>query len=241
MMSYTFGSQRMGSVLERSPSYQAAVRAQQAKERERLEGSKVLTFQPQKAQKTNIADRCELDRLNLWLEYHSERPSTDCIIKWNAIKYGVTVADLKGNSRIHTIVEARHRTVADIHRKRPDMSLPAIGQAMGGKDHTTVLNSLNKCGIASAKKEYSFDPEKVRQKYVDGMTISEIADEMRVPEGKVYQATKDIRISVYDRTHMRILKYSHLPIKEIMSKTGYAINTVREHIRAANRATKQAA
>lgn len=62
-----------------------------------------------------------------------------------------SIADLKGVRRSRKLVKVRQLAVYEVRRQRPDMSLPAIGRWFGGRDHTTVLHSVNK--IAALRGE----------------------------------------------------------------------------------------
>jgi len=65
------------------------------------------------------------------------------IMQATADYFGVQTADLKGNSRSRVLVNAR-QVAMYLCRELTDMSLPRIGQAFGGRDHTTVMHANKK-------------------------------------------------------------------------------------------------
>lgn len=69
--------------------------------------------------------------------------SPDVILKTIAESYHVSIDDLKGNSRRREISLARQIGMY-LMRQHTDLSLPRIGEAFGGKDHTTVMYSCDK-------------------------------------------------------------------------------------------------
>ena len=67
----------------------------------------------------------------------------DFIQRCVAEEFGITLSELRTKKRNKNIVLPR-QVAMYLSRELTDMSLPEIGAAFGGKDHTTVLHSYNK-------------------------------------------------------------------------------------------------
>lgn len=70
-------------------------------------------------------------------------PRIDDIIIAVAYEFVVTPEQILSVSRVNEIVVPRH-VVSYIAREMTPYSFPAIGRMMGGRDHTTILNSWKK-------------------------------------------------------------------------------------------------
>lgn len=70
------------------------------------------------------------------------RPTARDVATEEAAKYGYTFREIIADDRRKVIAQARHRVVFAIYTRCPHLSLPQIGRALGGRDHTTMLNSL---------------------------------------------------------------------------------------------------
>jgi chromosomal replication initiator protein len=57
--------------------------------------------------------------------------------------FGISRAELVGSSRAATPLRARQVAIF-LTRELTDLSLPQIGRLYGGRDHSTVLNSLRR-------------------------------------------------------------------------------------------------
>ncbi len=65
------------------------------------------------------------------------------VIGQTASYFGLTIDDLCGSSRSRVLVTARQIAMY-LCRELTDLSLPKIGQAFGGRDHTTVMHANRK-------------------------------------------------------------------------------------------------
>jgi chromosomal replication initiator protein len=69
--------------------------------------------------------------------------SVSLIMSETASYFGLTLDDLCSTSRTRQLVSARQIAMY-LTRELTDLSLPKIGQAFGGRDHTTVMHANNK-------------------------------------------------------------------------------------------------
>jgi chromosomal replication initiator protein len=69
--------------------------------------------------------------------------TADQIMAATSDYFGVSLDDLKGHSRSRVLVNAR-QVAMYLCRELTDLSLPRIGQAFGGRDHTTVMHADRK-------------------------------------------------------------------------------------------------
>lgn len=92
----------------------------------------------------NINLEMAADVLQDLLPSQEARPlTTDEILATTADSFGFTISDLTGPSRRQPL--ARSRQVAMyLCRDLTDLSLPKIGSVFGGRDHTTVIHSVDK-------------------------------------------------------------------------------------------------
>lgn len=83
--------------------------------------------------------------------------SPETIMKAIVETYGISMEDLKSNSRRREISLARQIGMY-LMRQHTDLSLPKIGEEFGGKDHTTVMYSCEKVSVLETK-----DPDIAQQ------------------------------------------------------------------------------
>jgi len=77
--------------------------------------------------------------------------SAATIIGQTASYFGLTIDDLCSTSRSRTLVTARQIAMY-LCRELTDLSLPKIGDAFGGRDHTTVMHAYRKIQSQMAEK-----------------------------------------------------------------------------------------
>jgi len=77
--------------------------------------------------------------------------TADQIMASTADYFGVSLEDLRGHSRSRVLVNAR-QVAMYLCRELTDLSLPRIGQAFGGRDHTTVMHADRKIRLQMAER-----------------------------------------------------------------------------------------
>ncbi len=88
------------------------------------------------------------------------------IIKVVAEYYNIPIRDIKGSRRVQNITKAR-QVAMFISKELTDLSLPEIGRAFDGKDHTTVLYAAKKINQALANDTSLSDDIKNIKKQLD--------------------------------------------------------------------------
>jgi chromosomal replication initiator protein len=78
------------------------------------------------------------------------------IMSETATYFQLTLDDLCSTSRTRHLVNARQIAMY-LTRELTDLSLPKIGQAFGGRDHTTVIHATNKIGGLMQERHAIFD------------------------------------------------------------------------------------
>jgi len=73
-------------------------------------------------------------------------PISRRIINAIADEFGLTVREMIGHSRDAKYVRPRH-IAAGLMIELTQMSLPAIGRQLGGRDHTTIINSRTRFAV----------------------------------------------------------------------------------------------
>lgn len=72
-----------------------------------------------------------------------ERRPARAIIDLVSQAHGISYAEIMGRSRVNPIVAARQAAMFEVHKRRPDLTLPQLGKIFG-KDHTTILHAIRK-------------------------------------------------------------------------------------------------
>ncbi len=97
-------------------------------------------------------DVCK-EALKDMLKYETiDKKSIKYIKKITADMFGTTVTELEGSKRTKNITLPR-QVAMFVAREVTDMSLPKIGDAFGGRDHSTVIHAIDKITKDIAKNE----------------------------------------------------------------------------------------
>ena len=84
--------------------------------------------------------------------------TVELIMKAVADHYHITIRDILGKKRSRNLARPRQMAMA-ITKELTNLSLPAIGDAFGGRDHTTVMHAIKT--VAKLRQD---DPE-LKQDY----------------------------------------------------------------------------
>lgn len=87
---------------------------------------------------------------------HQRELTPEEILGSTAAAFGLSPTELTGPSRRQPLVRAR-QTAMYLCRELTDLSLPKIGQAFGGRDHTTVMHALERVKELMVKDQAMFD------------------------------------------------------------------------------------
>lgn len=67
-----------------------------------------------------------------------------------------SVRCILSRDRKYEVTAVRNFAILAIWAEREDLSLPRIGQLLGGRDHTTILHSLQKFGFKNREQAHAF-------------------------------------------------------------------------------------
>lgn len=88
----------------------------------------------------------------------------DMIIREVSVYFSISPSDLRSKKRIKSVLVPRQVAIY-LSRELTDSSLVSIGEKFGGKDHATIIHSVNKIkGDMDVKKELRNAVEKIEQK-----------------------------------------------------------------------------
>ena len=107
-----------------------------------LEGSLIRLGAYSSLSDREISVEFARDTLKETLTSMDKTVTIDAIKKEVASFFGVKVSDLNSKRRTQNIVFPRQIAMY-VCRQLTDTSLPAIGKAFGGRDHSTVIHSIN--------------------------------------------------------------------------------------------------
>jgi len=93
------------------------------------------------------------------LTEHQPRPVTpQVVLEASAKLFGIAVEDLIGKARTRDLVDARHIAMYVCRQlTNPPLSFPQIAKAFGGRDHTTVMNAVQRIERDMKERRKTFD------------------------------------------------------------------------------------
>lgn len=117
-----------------------------------LEGALIRVAAAASLQGTEVnLNTAQLVLKDLFPDTGSSQIGVSSIMTETATYFGLTLDDLCSTSRTRQLVTARQLAMY-LTRELTDLSLPKIGQAFGGRDHTTVMHATNKISGLMAER-----------------------------------------------------------------------------------------
>lgn len=82
------------------------------------------------------------------------------VLAMKAREYDVSVDELRGPRRTHTLSSKRQAVMFDLYTMCPHLSYPAIGKLLGNRDHTTIY-----AGVVRHCERNGYDYARVRRAF----------------------------------------------------------------------------
>lgn len=110
----------------------------------------------------SMTDACILAGVNPASYQHLREQTREAFMaaipEFTANHFGISLNDLVGACRKRNVVYARNMMLAVITERYPRMSLNAKGDIIGGKNHSTIIHSLDThADLLSVDREYRRD------------------------------------------------------------------------------------
>lgn len=81
--------------------------------------------------------------------------------------YSVSVADIEGESRVKAVAQARQMAVF-LAREHTNSSFPVLGQAFGGRNHSTIMHAYKKAKALLQTPLFTRELEEIRSGLLSG-------------------------------------------------------------------------
>lgn len=161
---------KLGSYLEASPAYRAAVARQQAKDAVLMAAERERRAIAERKAARERADSTHT-RMTRALQIikdarDGKQPPIEDIIQSVSIVRAVTVAEIESPKIRVGIVEARHEAILLIHHNYPDLSTAEVGACVG-KDAACVRGAFAQAGIPVPKRKFVDRAEVLRLTLLD--------------------------------------------------------------------------
>jgi len=120
-------------------------------------------LKPEPVQQTTNADAARLRRDYETLKHPSRHLSmAQKIIVAIAAEFDLTPSQIAGEARTKRVSDARH-VAASLIADMTKASLPTIGRMLGGRDHTTILNSQKRFAAMCASEAFRNRIDQIKQ------------------------------------------------------------------------------
>ncbi|MFA5676611.1 MAG: chromosomal replication initiator protein DnaA [Christensenellales bacterium] len=126
-----------------------------------------VTFYASLSGKHTVTYEDALEAIKDYVESRKETLTVDRIVEVVCEYYGVTKTEICGKKKNKEIVDPRQISMYIITDMLPSVPLAAIGQAFGGRDHTTVMHARDKISaLVKAGTQYTVAVKDIKDRLV---------------------------------------------------------------------------
>jgi len=159
-----------------------------------------------------------------------KQPSWRFLVAYAALLAGVHAKDVIGQDRTRKVCTARHHS-AYLIAGHLNVSLPRIGTYLGGRDHTTILHSLEKFPKLNRPNPKATGWQRVKPVHTSTVKAKPAGSQIPFIE----PATPKKPVPDYEAKRAAVVAdyVAGMPVAEIANKHGYAKRTVYWYVNRA--------
>lgn len=165
------------------------------------------------------------------LDFKGKKPTVRMIALSICKRYNHDFDSLVGAKKNRLVMKFRSELYVEAYLRRPDKSLVEIGMEIGGRDHSTLINTLKKIGVYGATRLFKdVDKRQLALRRQEGLTLKECAKHFNSDVYSIWCQLNE-NTSNDDKNDLLLIKYLVKDAKSNEVDKGMAcIDTINEII-----------